>query len=150
MAAGAYSNGVEHILTTSFDTDTDTTKMMLTKSAYTYDPDHDFVNDISGSEADCTNYTGGFNGSGRKTATVTVTEQTASNRVVHIFNDLTWTTLGGASNNTLSSAVWIREITNDAASIPLAYLEFSSNLTTNGGDVSVDFDGTNGNVRWSV
>ena len=121
---------------------------MLVKSAYTYEPDNDFVDDISGSEADCSGYTGGFAGAGRKSATVTITEQTASNRVVHIFNDLTWTALG--TGNTLRAAVWIREVTNDAASFPLAYLQFSSDLVTNGGDATVDFDGTNGNVRWAV
>jgi hypothetical protein len=150
MASGAYSRGVLNVLNGTIDLDTTTTKVGLAKSTYSPDPDESSLTTFASSEADCTGYTGGFAGAGRKTATVTLTEQTASNRVVGIIGDLTWTGLGGASNNTLGFAVWLREITNDAASVPLAYLQFSSNVTTNGSDVQVDFDDTNGNVRWTV
>lgn len=117
--------------------DTTTTKVGLAKSTYAPDPDESSLSTFASSEADCTSYTGAFGGAGRKTATVTLTEQTASNRVVAIIGDLTWSALGGASNNTLAYAIWLREITNDAASVPLAYLNFSANLTTNGSDVTV-------------
>lgn len=150
MAAGAYSNGVEALILQSFNLDTSTIKLALIKDAYTYDPDHDFVNDVSGSECDATGYTGGFNGADRLTSAVTITEQTASNRVVAIFADTTWTAIGGASNNTLEGALALFEITNDAASIPIAWLEFGSTLTTNGSDILVDMDGTNGNLRFTV
>ncbi len=150
MAAGAYSNGIEGLILQSYNLDTSTIKLLLTKSAYTYDPDHDFVNDVSASECDATGYTGGFAGADRLTSAVTITEQTANNRVVAIFADTTWTAIGGATNNTLSSAVAIFEITNDAASLPIAYLEFTATLTTNGSDILVDMDGTNGNLRFTV
>jgi hypothetical protein len=150
MASGAYSRGVLKVLDGTIDLDTTATKVGLAKSAYAPDPDESALTTFAASEADCTGYTGGFGGGGRKAATVTLTEQTASNRVVAIIGDLTWTGLGGASNNTLRYAVWLREITNDAASVPLAYLQFTADLTTNGSDVLVDFDGTNGNVRWTV
>lgn len=150
MASGAYSRGVLNILNGTIDADTTTTKIGLAKSTYAPDPDESALTTFASSEADCTGYTGGFAGAGRKTATVTLTEQTASNRVVTILTDLTWTSLGGASNNTLGYAVWMKETTNDAGSTPLAFLNFSSNITTNGGDILVDFDGTNGNIRWTV
>lgn len=148
--SGAYSRGVLSILNGTVDADTTVTKIGLAKSSYSPDPDESALTTFAASEADCTGYAGGFSGAGRKTATVTLTEQTANNRVVTIFTDLTWTSLGGASNNTLGYAIWLREVTNDAASIPLSFLQFSSNVTTNGSDVLVDFDGTNGNVRWTV
>ncbi len=148
--SGMYSRGVLSCLNGTIDVDTTVTKMGLAKSTYAPDPDESSLTTFAASEADCTGYTGAFGGAGRKSATVTLTEQTANNRVVTIFTDLTWTALGGATNNTLGYAVWLREVTNDGASIPLAYLNFSSNLTTNGSDVLVDFDGTNGNVRWTV
>lgn len=150
MAAGAFSNGIEALILQTYNLDTSTIKLMLVKSAYTYDPDHDFVNDISGSECDATGYTGGFAGADRLTSAVTITEQTANNRVVAIFADTTWTAIGGATNNTLSGAAAIFEITNDAASIPIAWLEFSGTLTTNGSDILMDMDGTNGNLRFTV
>lgn len=150
MASGAFSRGVLKVLDGTIDLDTTATKIGLAKSTYSPDPDESALTTFASSEADCTGYTGGFAGAGRKSATVTLTEQTASNRVVSIIADLTWTALGGASNNTLGFAVWLREITNDAASVPIAYLAFASNITTNGSDITVDFDGTNGNVRWAV
>jgi hypothetical protein len=150
MASGAYSRGVLKVLDGTIDLDTTATKVGLAKSTYAPDPDESSLSTFASSEADCTGYTGAFGGAGRKAATVTLTEQTANNRVVAILTDLTWTGLGGASNNTLGYAVWLREITNDASSVPLAYLNFTANLTTNGSDVLVDFDGTNGNVRWTV
>jgi hypothetical protein len=150
MASTAFSRGVLNVLNGTIDLDTTTTKIGLAISTYNPDPDESSLTTFASSEATCTGYTGGFAGAGRKTATITLTEQTANNRVVAIIGDLTWTALGGASNNTLAYAVWLREITNDAASIPIAALQFSANLTTNGSDVLVDFDGTNGNVRWAV
>jgi hypothetical protein len=148
--AGAYSRGVLSILNGTIDMDTTALKQMLLKSTYAYDPDQSSLTTPAASECDATGYTGGFNGADRLAATITLTEQTANNRVVTIITDTTWTAIGGATNNTLGSAVLMREITNDAASIPIAYLEFASALPTNGSDVLVDYDGTNGNIRWTV
>lgn len=157
MAAGAYSAGVKNVINGTIDLDTTALKVMLENSTYVYDPDHPFVSagattaNITTNEIVATNYTGAFNGAGRKAATVTITEQTASNRVVTIITDLTWTALGGATNATVQAAILIREITNDAASIPIVFMDFSGgNVTTNGSDFTVDFDGTNGNLRWAV
>ena len=138
------------------DLDTTALKSMLLKSTYWPDPDQEFLDiagttmDLAGHEADATGYTGGFAGADRLAATVVTTEQTASNRVVTIITDQTWTAIGGATNNTLAGVALIREITNDAASIPIVYLLFSSTLVTNGSDILCDFDGTNGNLRWTV
>ena len=131
---------------------------MLVDNGYTYDPDHAVVDnggnnatDLSFNEIVATNYTGGFAGGGRKTATVTITEQTANNRVVTIIGDRTWTSLGGATNDTVQAAVLIREITNDTLSIPIVFMDFSGgNVTTNGSDFQVNFDDTNGNLRWTA
>lgn len=150
MAAGAYSKGVLNILNGTIDLDTTALKQMLLQSGYTYDPDHASLTTPAVNEATATGYTGGFAGAGRKSATITLTEQTANNRVVTIITDTTWTALGGTTNNTLLASVLIREVTNDAASIPIAYLEFAATLPTNGSDVLVDYDGTNGNIRWTV
>lgn len=150
MASGAYSRGVLKILDGTIDMDTTALKCGLAKSSYAPDPDESSLSTFASSEADCTGYTGGFSGAGRKSATIILTEQTASNRVVTIIGDLTWTALGGATNNTLGYEVLLREITNDAASVPIAYLQFTSNVTTNGSDIAVDNDGTNGNIRWTV
>lgn len=123
---------------------------MLLKNTYAEDPDHDFVDDLATTECDATGYTGGFAGADRLTTAVTITEQTASNRVVTIFADKTWTAIGGATNNTLEGQAIIREITDDTASIPIVFVLFSAALTTNGSDILSDMDGTNGNLRWAA
>jgi hypothetical protein len=150
VASGCYSRGVLKILDGTIDMDTTALKTGLAKSTYAPDPDESSLTTFAASEADCTGYTGAFGGAGRKASTITLTEQTANNRVVVIITDLTWTALGGATNNTLGYSILLREVTNDAASIPIAYLAFASNVTTNGSDVLVDFDGTNGNIRFAV
>jgi hypothetical protein len=134
---------------------TSTIKSMLLKNTYPEDPDQAFVddgsaNDLASHECDATGYTGGFNGADRLTTALTTTEQTASNRVVVIPADKTWTAIGGVSNNTLEGVALIFEVTNDAASIPVVFLLFSVALTTNGSDILVDFDGTDGNLRFTV
>ena len=149
-AAGAYTNGIENTLIGSTDWDTSTLKLTLIKDSYTYDPDHDFVNDVTSAECDATGFNGGFAGADRNVCAITVTEQTASNRVVCILTDETYSAIGGASNNTLESALLMREVSADSDSIPLVYLEFSATVATNGSDISVDNDGTNGNVRWTA
>jgi hypothetical protein len=150
MASTAFSRGILKILDGTIDLDTTATKVGLAKSTYAPDPDESSLTTFASSEADCTGYTGAFGGAGRKAATITLTEQTASNRVVTIIGDLTWTALGGATNNTLGYDVLLREITNDASSVPICALQFSANVTTNGSDILVDHDGTNGNLRWAA
>lgn len=154
MASTAYTNGLEALMDNTFDY-TSVIKATLLKNTYPEDPDQAFVddgsaNDIQSHEADATGYTGGFAGADRLTTTLVTTEQTASNRVVVICTDQTWTAIGGATNNTLEGVAWIREITNDAASIPVVFLLFTATLTTNGSDILVDYDGTDGNLRFTV
>lgn len=160
MASQAYSNGVEKLLDNAYDF-TSTIKSMLIRQGYEADsgsqlPDQEFVDvagtttDLLGWECNATGYTGGFAGADRLTATIVTTEQTANNRVVVIATDQTWTAIGGAANNTLEGVAWIFEVTNDAASIPIVWLLFTSALTTNGSDILVDYDGTDGNLRFTV
>ena len=124
----------------TLDLNTDTLKMGLLKNTYTPNADHNFVDDVAANECDATNYTPGFAGAGRKTLTSpTVTEDTGTNRAVMDAADtgLSWTAIGGASNNTLRYAFVCKEVTNDAASPLIAVLDFGADKTTNGGDFTV-------------
>lgn len=127
---------------------------MLVGSEYTYDPDHDFIaaggaNDPDDAEIDATNYTRGFGGAGRKAATVTFAEQDGNNRAVIKIADLTWTELGGAFNDTVEGAILIKEGTNDADSSLVAYFDLPT-TPTNGSDFGLNFDDTDGNIRFTV
>jgi hypothetical protein len=156
MASGFYNQALADILTGSIDMDSNTLKIMLVDASYTYDPDHQVVDngandatDPSFNEIVATNYTGGFAGAGRKTATLTVSKQDANNRAVITIGDLTWTALGGATNDTVGGAILIKEITNDTSSRVIAFFDLTD-TPTNGGDFTLDFDGTNGNLRFTA
>lgn len=148
MASLVTSRGVLKVLDGTIDLDTTALKVALAKSTYSPAKTEASLTTFAASEADCTGYTGGFAGAGRKSATVSLSE-TSGTKVATIVGDLTWTALGGASNNTLGYAALVREITNDAASVLIAAFQFSGNLTTNGSDVLVDFSAT-GNIDWTV
>jgi hypothetical protein len=129
-----------------------TFKLMLTNSTYTPNNDDDFVdaggaNDAVDGEITATNYTRGWGGAGRKTVVPTVTEQDANNRAVIKIPDTTWTALGGAVNDTATNALLIIEGgANDTTSIIVAAFDIPD-TPTNGSDVVLDFDGTDGNIR---
>ena len=145
MASGWFSQGLLRTLDGTIDLDTSTLKLMLVDTGYTYDPDHEVVDpgtndaaDLSHNEVVATNYTGGFGGAGRKTAVVTMQKSNASNRVEIAIGDLTWTSLGGATNDTVGGSALIREITNDTQSIPIGFFDVTD-TPTNGGNVTLDF-----------
>lgn len=153
MASGMYNRALKEIVDRTLDITTGC-KVMLVNSTYTYDPDNDFVvaggaSDPDDAEITATNYTRGFGGAGRKAATLTFVEQDANNRAVVRIADLTWTALGGATNDTVEGAILIKEGTSDADSKLIAYFDLPT-TPTNGSDVILDFDGTDGNIRFTA
>lgn len=94
--------------------------------------DQDTVADIlagGSTEADFTNYA-------RKTGiTGTVTVDDTNNRVDVDIPDQTWTSAGGASNNTLAKLiVYYQESASDAGRVPLTAHDFV--VTTDGSDLT--------------
>jgi hypothetical protein len=143
MASGVYNIAKERLAKDTINLTTDTLKVLLLGSGYTFDADHQFVSTtgVGTNEVNPTNYV-------RKTVTVTITRQDASDRAVVIISQPTWTALGGASNATIASALLIKDTGSDATSPLIANLDLSpSTLTTNGSDFTLTFDQTNGNVR---
>lgn len=149
MASGMFNRAVKEILDRTLDITTGC-KIMLVTSAYTYDPDTDFVDagggsDILDAEISVSGYTGAWGGSGRKSATITFEEQDANNRAVIKIANLTWTALGTGA--TIAAAVLIKEGgSDDTTSKAIAYFDLTD-TPTNGGDVTLSFDATNGNIR---
>lgn len=117
----------------------DTLKIMLLKSSLTPDRDDNFISDISADECDAGGYVGGFGGAGRKTlANKTVTEDDTNDRTTYdADNPSAWTLDAG---NTLRYCAIVQEVTTDADSPVLAVLDFGSNVLTNGGNITVEFD----------
>jgi hypothetical protein len=111
---------------------------MLVSSAYTFSPDHNFVSDVSADEISVTGYTGGFAGAGRKTLSAkTFTEDDANDWAYLDADDIVWNTLGAGA--TIGGAILIKEVTNDAASPLLAFMDLT-NTSTNGGDITVSWN----------
>ena len=87
MASLLFNRMIELWARGSIDFDTDTFRVMLTTSSYTEDKDaHDFRNDVT-NEVSGTGYT-----AGGPTVTVTVTLDTANDRVDISLGSASWTT----------------------------------------------------------
>lgn len=140
MASRAYNEGAYQLRKGgSVDYVADTIKVMLlaNDTPYTFDADHDHVDDISASELSVTGYTSGFAGAGRKTlGSKTITKDTATDRLVYDAADPSVWTL--AAGKTVTAAVIYWHSVDDATSIPLFYLDFTD-VPTNGFTFALTF-----------
>src|SRR5687768_5383637 len=85
MASGGYHKFLETAFKGDLDFDTITCKVMLVNNSHSFDPDHDFKNDIEANEISGTGYAAGGN-----TVTATVTRDTANNRIDIGLPGTTW------------------------------------------------------------
>ena len=148
MANLFYNNAKLLIFNNTLDLETDSgIKILLVSNATAYTPnaDHVFIdeagaNDVIDAETNVTNYTGGFGGAGRKTlASRAITVDNTNDRAEFDAADVTWTALGNGTNQTVVAGVIVKEITNDAASLLIGYVDFSD-FTTNGADLTLQWD----------
>jgi hypothetical protein len=140
MASGWYTSGLRDVLDRTIDLASDTIKLILVTSTYTPDKDHDFAADLT-NELSGTGYTGGFAGSGRKTiGSKAFSTDTGNDRVEFTFGAVTWTAINAGNPK---YAILVKEITNDAASRLIAYLDLGT-VVTNGSDMVLTPDGTAG------
>ena len=93
----------------------------------------DLLAEAGNTEADFTNYA-------RKTGlTATLTVDHTNNRTDLDLPDQTWSTAGGASNNTLTKLVtFYEDAASDASRIPLTHHDFSA--TTDGSNLVAQFN----------
>lgn len=129
MASLIYNRALELLTRGSIDFDTDTFKVMLTTSGYTEDKDaHDFRNDVT-NEVTGTGYT-----AGGATATVTVTLDTANDRVDISLGAASWTT----STITARKAVYYKSRGGASSADELiAVIDFTSDVVSTGGTFSL-------------
>lgn len=145
MAGGLYNTGARRLIggasgALNWATATNIKVLLLTASVpYTFNPDHEFVSSVAASEAAGTGYTGGYAGAGRKTLTGKLIQDdlTADRVVFKCDSPVTWTSLD-LSSGAITQIVVFAENGSDAAS-PLIALLDPTDLTTNGGDVSLNF-----------
>ena len=143
MASFWYQNGLAKCLDGTIDLDTDNIDVLLLDDtgAAAASKDHDLLTDLTANELSATNYA-------RKDATVTLQANDTDDRVDVAIADMTWTELGGASNDTVGGAVVFYNSGADAGSIPIAFLDVTD-TPTNGSDVTLDFTAlaSGGNMR---
>jgi hypothetical protein len=131
MASAFYNRG-KAILTKAL-WESGNIRVLLVKSGHSFNADNDFVSDIVADECTFTNYA-------RKTPTgMTATIDDTNDRVDFSLSNLTWTSAGGGTNNTVIAAV-IYDGTSGADSTRelIAFIDFTD-IVTNGADISVLF-----------
>lgn len=139
MASDVYNKGKYEILSGGVDLLTDTIKVMLVDSTYTYADTHNFISDVVADEVSGTGYTGGYGGAGRKTlSNKQVTEDDTNNRAE--FDDTADLTWSSVSIGTVGGAILVEERTSDSDSPVVAFLDFSPDAVTNGGDLTIQWD----------
>lgn len=140
MASGWYNSGKRDILDGTIDLVNDTIKVILVTSSYTPDADHDFANDLT-NELSGTGYASGFAGSGRKTLSgKAFATDTGSDFARFYSSNVTWSAINAGNPK---YAIFVKEITNDAATRLLFYVDLGT-VVTNGGDLTMAPDATNG------
>lgn len=132
MAANLYGSIYAKMANKEIDLDTDTVKVALVTSAYTFDQDaHDYFNDIT-NEVTGSGYTAG----GATLASKTVGYTAGTNTFKFDAADVTWAT----STITARGAV-VYVSTGVASTSPLlAYFNFGSDKISSGGDFDLVWD----------
>jgi len=129
MASIIYNSALDDAVKGNIDFDTDTFKIILVTSSYVADKD------AHTKRSDVTNEAVGFGyTTGGETTTVTVTKDTANDRIDIDFSDVAW------PNTTLTAAgAVIYKSTGTAATDNLvAYLDFAGDVTSTNGTFTVD------------
>jgi hypothetical protein len=129
MASLIYNSAIDEMARGDIDFDTDTFKAMLVTSSYTPNKDtHDFRNDVT-NEVTGTGYT-----AGGATSTVTVTKDTANDRVTIQFGAVSW----AASTITARGCVYYKSRGGaSSADEIIAFVDFGSDVSSTSGTFSV-------------
>ena len=129
MASLIYNSAPDKMARGDIDFDTNTFKAMLVTSSYTPNKDtHDFRNDVT-NEVSGTGYT-----AGGATSTVTVTKDTANDKVTIQFGAVSW----ASSTITARGCVYYKSRGGaSSADEIIAYADFGSDVSSSGGTFAV-------------
>ena len=130
MASLIYNSAIDEMARADIDFEVDTFKAMLVTSSYTPNKDtHDFRDDVTNEVANGNGYT-----TGGATSTVTVTKDTANDRVTIQFGAVSWAT----STITARGCVYYKSRGGASSADELvAYNDFGSDVSSTGGTFSV-------------
>lgn len=129
MASLIYNSFLEDLARGAIDMDTDTFKVMLTTSAYTEDKDAHLKRSAVTNEISGTGYT-----AGGATATITVTKDTANDRLDITLGGVSWPT----STFTARKAVYYKSRGGASSADELvAVIDFGSDVSASGATFSL-------------
>jgi hypothetical protein len=130
MASLIYNSCIDELARADIDFELDTFKAMLVTSTYTPDKDtHDFRNDVTNEVANGNGYT-----TAGATSTVTVTKDTANDKVTIQFGAVSWAT----STITARGCVYYKSRGGASSADELvAYNDFGSDVSSTGGTFAV-------------
>jgi hypothetical protein len=130
MASLIYNSAIDEMARGDIDFDTNTFKAMLVTSSYTPDKDtHEFRDDVTNEAPATGNYV-----AGGETSTVTVTKDTANDRVTIQFGAVSWS----SSTITARGCVYYKSRGGASSADELvAYADFGSDVSSSGGTFSV-------------
>lgn len=130
MASLIYNSMPDDMAKGAIDFDTDTFKVILVTSSYTPNKDtHDRRDDVTNEVTGSTGYT-----AGGATCTVTVSKDTANDKVTISLGAVSWT----SSTITARAAVYYKARGGASSADELvAYNDFGSNISTTGGTFAV-------------
>lgn len=141
MANAWYNEAKLRLGNQTLDLVTDTIGILLIQSSYTFDPDHQFVSEVSASECNATNYTGGHLGSGRRVLSTgkAWAKDLVNDRAEFDADDPSvWNTLGNGTNNQVNLVVYRQGTVDDTDALLIAYID-----TNTGGPPNLPYQ-TNG------
>lgn len=133
--AGIYNRGKLIILNSSLSWTADTIMALLVDSTYVYDPDDNFVSDISGELTDASY-------SRQTLANKAVTEDDTNDLAVATADPVDY---GALTNETPEGIVLFKMVTNDADSPLISFSDAGFGATANGAGYVVNGEGTSGN-----
>lgn len=128
MASLIYNSCIDDMARNAIDFDTDSFKVMLVTASYSPDKDAHLKRSSVTNEISGTGYT-----AGGVSAPVTVTKDTANDKVTIEFAAVSW----ASSTITARGAVYYKSTGNAANDCLVAYNDFGSNITTSNGTFSL-------------
>jgi len=115
----------------AIDLDTDTIKVMIVTSAYTYSAAHDFIDDANANQVSGTNYTAGG------TAIAGVTFALDGDNAEWVHNDITWSQHASGFTNG-RTFIWYKDTGSAATSPVIMRLTEAADFGNVAGDLVLD------------
>lgn len=123
------------------DYDTDTIRVMIVTSAYTYNVAHDFIDDVSGSQVSGTGYTAG----GTTCAGVTLALDGDNAEFAHNDQTITQNAAGFANGRVF---VWYKDTGTPASSPLIMRMTEAADFGNVAGDLTLDGSAATGVLNW--